>query len=159
QRRAVAERSGAEGDRERAGDSEAWIDHAAHEVQGRRVRADEGRRREAHAVFQRVSAAVLLSDNGRDGSGDVERRRRDGDAWRQFAIADQNIWNRRSHIAKSAIDEGLCQETTLRFSAPSARTGITSRRRTRRRRRIASSSRSSAESAGAILLTKRRSEG
>src|SRR6185295_15285026 len=190
QRRAVAERSGAEGDRERAGDSEAWIDHAAHEVQGRGIRADKGRRREAHAVFQRVSAAVLLSDNGRDGSGDVERRSGDGDAGRQLAVDDRvdradrdgegievRDTRRRANggrghgvrsyrvgafgrlpIVKSAIDEELCQETTLRFSAPSARTGITSRQRTRRRRRIASSSKSSAESAGAILLTKRRND-
>src|SRR6185369_11600464 len=78
----------------------------------------------------------------------------------RLAISDcrSNEWNRQSEILKSAIDEELCQETTLRFSAPSARTGITSRQRTRRRRRIASSLRSSAESAGAILLTKKRSE-
>jgi elongation factor Tu len=36
----------------RAGDREAGVDHAAHEVQGGGVRADEGRGRPAHAVLQ-----------------------------------------------------------------------------------------------------------
>ena len=53
------------------GVGEAGVDHAAHEVRGGGVRADEGRGRAAHAVFQRVSAAVLLSDDGRDGRGDA----------------------------------------------------------------------------------------
>ena len=50
------------------------VDHAAHEVQGRGVRADEGRGRAAHAVLQRVPAAVLLPDDGRDGGGDAAGR-------------------------------------------------------------------------------------
>ena len=41
---------------------------------------DEGRRGTAHAVFQRVSAAVLSADDGRDGGGDAPGRGRDGDA-------------------------------------------------------------------------------
>jgi elongation factor Tu len=56
------ERSGA-----RPGAGEAGLDQAAHEVQGRSVRAVEGRRRPAHAVFQGIPAAVLLPDDGRDG--------------------------------------------------------------------------------------------
>ena len=43
----------------------------------RGVRADEGRGRAAHAVLQRVPAAVLLPDDGRDGGGDAAGR-----AWR-----------------------------------------------------------------------------
>ena len=54
-------------DRAGAGAGEAGVDHAAHEVQGRGVRADEGRGGAAHAVLQRVPAAVLLPDDGRDG--------------------------------------------------------------------------------------------
>ena len=43
------------------------LDQAAHEVQGRGVRADEGRGRPSHAVLQRLPAAVLLPHDGRDG--------------------------------------------------------------------------------------------
>ena len=50
----------------------------------------------------------------------------------------------------------LCQEITSRFSAPNAKTGITSRLRIRRKLRIGSSSRSFAESAGVIRRTRRR---
>ena len=61
----------------RAGGMQAGIDHAAHEVQGRSVRADEGRRRAAHAVFHRLPSAVLLPHHGRDG-----RRETAGQGWR-----------------------------------------------------------------------------
>ncbi len=44
------------------------------------VRVDEGGGGAAHAVFQRVPAAVLLSDDGRDGGGDVAGGDGDGDA-------------------------------------------------------------------------------
>ena len=50
-----------------AGVGEAGVDHAAHEVHGAGVCVVEGRGRAAHAVFQRVSAAVLPADDGRDG--------------------------------------------------------------------------------------------
>ena len=40
--------------------------HAAHQVRGRGLRADQGRRRSSHAVLQRLQAAVLLPDHGRD---------------------------------------------------------------------------------------------
>ena len=53
QRGAAAARDGEGRSGARAGDGEAGVDHAAHEVQGRGVRADEGRGRAAHAVFQR----------------------------------------------------------------------------------------------------------
>jgi len=46
---------------------EAGVDHAAHEVQGGGVCAHQGRGWAAHAVLQRVSAAVLPADDGRDG--------------------------------------------------------------------------------------------
>ena len=49
------------------------VDHAAHEVQGRGVRVDEGGGRPSHAVLQGVSAAVLFPDDGRDGRGEGSR--------------------------------------------------------------------------------------
>src|SRR3989449_356021 len=54
-----------------AGDGvgEGEIDHAAHAVRERGVRADEGGGGAAHAVFQGVPAAVLPADDGRDGGG------------------------------------------------------------------------------------------
>ena len=57
--------------RERAGIGEAREHHAAHEVQGRGIYTDEGRRRQAHAVFQGIPAAVLFQDDGRNRSGAV----------------------------------------------------------------------------------------
>ena len=67
----------------RAGGGEAGLDHAAQEVQGRSVRAEQGRGRAAHAVLQGLPAAVLLPDDGRDGSGEAAGRHGDGDAGRQ----------------------------------------------------------------------------
>ena len=64
---------------------EAGIDQATHEVHGRGVRVDEGRGRAPHAVLRRVSAAVLLPYDGRDGSGEAAGRSGDGDAGRQRA--------------------------------------------------------------------------
>ena len=43
----------------------------------------------AHAVFQGIPAAVLLSDDGRDGSGDTAVGDRDGDAGRQRGVGDR----------------------------------------------------------------------
>src|SRR3989304_1760262 len=62
------------------GSGEAGVDHAAHEVQGGGLRSDEGRGRSSHAVFHGLPSAVLLSDDGRDGSGDVSEWSGDGDA-------------------------------------------------------------------------------
>ena len=59
-----------------AGAGEAGLDHAAHEVQLRGVRAVEGGGRSAHAVLQRVPAAVLFPDDGRDGERACCRRGR-----------------------------------------------------------------------------------
>src|SRR5512144_974296 len=51
------------------GGGEAGVDHPAHEVQGRGVRADEGGGGSSHALLHGVQAAVLLPDDGRDGCG------------------------------------------------------------------------------------------
>ena len=82
---ALASRSGAEGHRARDGPGEAREHHPAHEVQGRGVRAEQGRGRTSHPVLHGLPAAVLLPDDGRDGSGDVAGRGGDGDARGQHA--------------------------------------------------------------------------
>ena len=56
----------ARGGRARPGAREAGLDHAAHALQGRGLRPVEGRGRPPHAVLQRLPAAVLLPDDGRD---------------------------------------------------------------------------------------------
>ena len=73
----------------RAGDGEAGIDQAAHEVQGGGVHPDEGRRGTAHAVLQGIPAAVLLPDDGRDGIGGTAGGSGDGDAGRQRVAGDR----------------------------------------------------------------------
>ena len=62
------------------------VDHAAHAVCGRGVHPVEGGGGTAHAVLQRVPAAVLRADDGRDGSGDVARGDRDGHARGQRGV-------------------------------------------------------------------------
>ena len=49
----------------------------------------QGRRGTAHAVLQRVPAAVLFSDDGRDGSGDAAGGDGNGDAGRQREPGDR----------------------------------------------------------------------
>ncbi len=84
-------------------------DQAAHEVQGRGLCADEGRRRTAHTVLHRISSAVLLQNNGRDGGRESAGRCRDGDAWRQHrrwrsSLSRRSPWRRvsASRSAKAA---------------------------------------------------------
>ncbi len=67
----------------RAGAGEAGLDHAAHEVQLRGVRAVQGGGGSAHAVLPGVPAAVLLPDDGRDGQLRAAGGHGDGDAWGQ----------------------------------------------------------------------------
>ena len=88
QRRIAAARhcEGRRGARHGAGEDR--VDYAAHEVQGRSVRAVERRRRTSHAVLQGLSSAVLLPHDGRDGRGDVAGGHGDGDAGRQRAAGD-----------------------------------------------------------------------
>src|SRR5258706_1509173 len=76
----AVKRSGAQGHRAGAGNLKAGFNHTAHEIQGRSVSADKGRRRTAHAVLYRLPAAVLLPDDGRDGSGPLALGTRAGDA-------------------------------------------------------------------------------
>ena len=83
QRRGAAARGGKDGRGARAGAGQAGVDQAAHEVQGRGLHPVEGRGRAAHAVLQRLPAAVLHPDDGRDGVAEAAGGRRDGDAGRQ----------------------------------------------------------------------------
>ena len=53
---------------------------AARAFQFRGIRIEEGRGREAHAVFHGIPAAVLFQDDGRDRGYQVARRGGDGDA-------------------------------------------------------------------------------
>ena len=76
----LAARHQARRSRARAGAGQARLDHAAHQVRVRGVRALEGRGRAAHAVFQQLPAAVLLSHHRRDRGGGAARGHRDGDA-------------------------------------------------------------------------------
>ena len=72
----------------RDGSGQAGVDHAAHQVQGRDLCVEQGRRRPSHAVLQRLSSAVLLPDNGRDRLGEAARGYGDGDAGRQHFARD-----------------------------------------------------------------------
>ena len=56
----------ARGHRARPGLGQAGLDQAAHQVQGRGLRADQGRGWPPHAVLHRLPAAVLLPHHGRD---------------------------------------------------------------------------------------------
>ena len=55
-----------DGDRARPGARQAGLDQAAHEVQRPGLRPDQGGGRPPHAVLQRLPAAVLHPDDGRD---------------------------------------------------------------------------------------------
>ena len=57
-----------DGDRERPGTGGTGNGPSAHEVQGRGIRAEEGRRRPSYAVLQRIQTAVLLQNDRRHGS-------------------------------------------------------------------------------------------
>src|SRR5207244_1562179 len=72
-----------------AGAGQAGVDQAAQEVQGRDLCADEGRGGAAHALLQRVPAAVLLSDDGRDGGVHAAGGGGDGDAGGQRDAGDR----------------------------------------------------------------------
>ena len=74
----------------RAGDRGDGNDHAAHEVQGGGLHPEEGRGGPTYAVLQRVSAAVLFSDDGCDRGCGFAEGDGDGDAGRQRLVADQS---------------------------------------------------------------------
>src|SRR5260370_965707 len=73
----------------RDGAGERWVHYCAHEVQSGSLHSYERRRREAYAVFQGVSSAVLFADDGRDGNRGVAGGYGDGDARRQRELGDR----------------------------------------------------------------------
>ena len=79
----------ADGRGARPGAGEARVDQAAHALCGRGVRAGQGGGRAAHPVLQRVPAAVLPSDDGRDRGDQAARGGGDGDARGQRADGDR----------------------------------------------------------------------
>ena len=89
QRRLPPARHQARGDRARAGPLQAGLDHAAHEVQGRGLRPQEGGGRPSHAVLHRLPPAVLLPHDGRDRRGQPAGGHRDGHAGRQRPDGDR----------------------------------------------------------------------
>src|SRR6266508_4302843 len=80
QRGASSSGDGEEGRGAWAGVRQAGVDYAAHEVPGSGVHPDQGGGGSSHAVFQRVPASVLLSDDGRDGDGEAAAGCGDGGA-------------------------------------------------------------------------------
>ena len=100
QRWGAAARHQARGSGAWAGAGEAGLDHAAHQVQLRGVRAEQGRGRAAHAVFPRVPAAVLLPDDGRDGELELP-------AGTEMVMPGDNIGMTVTLIAPIAMEEGL----------------------------------------------------
>src|ERR687884_297703 len=70
-------------------DSAQAGDNAAHALQGRGLRALEGRGRPPHAVLQRLPAAVLLPHDGRDGLDQAPGGPGGGHAGRQHEHGDR----------------------------------------------------------------------
>ena len=75
QHRPAASRRAAQRDRARPGAGQARHDSSAHPLHRPGVRADQGRGRPPHPVFQRLSSAVLLPHDGRDGQHQAARGR------------------------------------------------------------------------------------
>ena len=75
QRRPSAARHSARGHRARPGSFQAELHPPAHALHGSGVRADQGRGRPPYPVLQRLSSAVLLPHDGRDGQHQAAGRR------------------------------------------------------------------------------------
>src|SRR5262249_42498978 len=154
---------------------EAQLDQAPQEVQGRGVRADEGRGGAAHAVLQRVPAAVLLPDDGRDGGVHVAGGGGDGDAGGQRDDEDRADHADRDGERAAVRDPGgwadsgrgrrdrdrrvrRCRARSFPWAARRASAATTRRRRTGGRTRTGWSSKSIAVGARSTRRTRRRSK-
>ncbi len=113
QHRRAAARHEARRRRARPGAGQAGLDHAAQEVQGRGLRAEEGGGRPSHAVLQRLPPAVLLPHHRRDRLGQAAGGRRDGDAGRQHQHR-RRAASRRSPARKASASP------SAKAAAPSA---------------------------------------
>ena len=81
--------------------AQARLDHAAHEVRGRGLRPVQGGRRPAHAVLQRLPAAVLLPHDRRD------RLDRSCPRGAEMCMPGDNTEMEVELIQPIAMDEGL----------------------------------------------------
>src|SRR5207249_4833438 len=167
---------GGGGGGEGGGAGEAKGNDGEHEGWEWGMRPDQRGRRAAYAVLQGVSAAVLPTDDGRDGDGGTPRRRRDGDAGGQHedddradhadrdggaaAVCDPR---RRPHRRRRRGHEDLevrrrrCRGKTSSWNAPCAKAGTTSRPRTGGSTRNGRSGRSTARGAISTSRTRNRS--
>ena len=98
------------------------LDHAAHQVHRGDLCAAQGRGRAAHAVFQRVSAAVLLSYHGRDGVDRVAGGHGDGDARGQrFDHGESDCarlrWKRGCVLPSARVEEPSAPASWQRLSS------------------------------------------
>ncbi len=100
QRGGAAARHQAGGGRTRPGPRQAGLDHAAHQVQLRGVRAVQGRGGPAYAVLPGVPAAVLLPHDRRDGECELP-------AGTEMVMPGDNIGMTVTLIAPIAMEEGL----------------------------------------------------
>ncbi len=101
--------------------AKTWFDHAAHRLQGRGLRAVEGRRRPSHAVLQRLSSAVLLPHDRRDWFGEASCGHGDVHARRQHSTGDRRCtprlrWKRACASPSAKADALSAQEPSPRSS-------------------------------------------
>ena len=82
QRRVAATRHGKRRRGARTGYLQTGLNHAAHQVQGRSVRVDEGRRRTAHPVFLGYRPQFYFRTTDVTGDMKLPAGRGNGDAWR-----------------------------------------------------------------------------
>src|SRR5437773_2527876 len=158
------------------GVGEAEVDHAAHAVRERSVRAHQGGRWAPYPLLQGVSAAVLSADDGRDGDGGAAGGGGDGDAGGQHedddradhadrdggaaAVCDPR---RRPHRRRRRGHQDLevrrrrCRGKTSSWNAPCAKAGTISRPRTGGSTRSGRSGRSTARAAISTRRTRNRS--
>jgi elongation factor Tu len=87
--------------RARPGAVRPEVDHAAHEVRGRGLRADQGRGRASHPVLHRVPPAVLLPHDRRD------RRRPSCSAGAEMVMPGDNVTMEIELQAPIAMEEKL----------------------------------------------------
>ena len=82
-------------------------------VHGRGLCPDQGRGRQAHAVFRQLPAAILFPHDRRDRLGQTARGHRDGDAGRQRVDGGRRCW------CRSRWTRG-CASRSAKAAAPSA---------------------------------------
>ena len=100
QRGRAAPRHQEGGGRARSGARQAGLDHPAHALRGRGLRALEGRGRPPHAVLQRLPAAVLLPHDRRHGPITLPEGQ-------EMVMPGDNTYMEIEMIQPIAMDQGL----------------------------------------------------